>query len=69
MAYARKLASGAQAAIRWSKMAVNKLTEHRQVLALDFGLATEFVCSSGTEDIDEARAAFREKRPPRFQGR
>ena len=69
LAYAHKLAAGAQAAIRWSKMAINKMIEHQQMLNLDFGLATEFVCSNGTEDIHEARRAFQEKRPPRFQGR
>jgi enoyl-CoA hydratase len=67
--YARKIANGAQSAVRWSKMAVNKMIEQQQVLSLDFGLATEFMCSEGTEDIHEARAAFREKRPPQFKGR
>ena len=67
--YARKVANGAQAAVRWSKMAVNKMIEQQQLLSLDFGLATEFICSEGTEDIHEARRAFSEKREPRFQGR
>jgi len=66
--FARKLAHGAQSAIRWSKMAINKMIEQQQVLNLDFGLATEFMCSEGTEDTKEAMAAFAEKRPPRFQG-
>ena len=67
-AYASKLANGAQSAIRWAKMAVNKMVEQQQVLNLDFGLATEFMCSEGTEDMAEARAAFTEKRAPRFKG-
>ena len=32
VAYAQKLANGAQAAVRWSKMAINKMIE--QLLAL-----------------------------------
>lgn len=68
LGYATKLAHGAQSAIRWSKMAVNKMIEQQQVLNLDFGLATEFMCSEGTRDTKEAMAAFAEKRPPRFEG-
>jgi len=45
------------------------MIEQQQVLFLDFGLATEFVCSTGTEDILEARDAFSEKREPQFKGR
>jgi enoyl-CoA hydratase len=67
-AYALKLSRGAQSAIRWSKMAINKMIEQQQVLNLDFGLATEFMCSSGTEDQQEAIAAFAEKRRPQFKG-
>lgn len=69
LAYAGKLARGAQSAIRWTKMAINKGIEQQQVLSLDFGLATEFMCSEGTDDIHEARRAFEEKRPPNFKGR
>ena len=66
--YALKLAGGAQSAIRWTKMAINKMIEQQQVLNLDFGLSTEFMCSSGTEDTKEAMAAFVEKRAPKFKG-
>jgi enoyl-CoA hydratase/carnithine racemase len=66
--YAAKLANGAQSAIRWAKLAVNKMVEQQQVLSLDFGLATEFMCSSGTEDTREAMSAFAEKRAPKFKG-
>jgi enoyl-CoA hydratase len=67
-AYATKLANGAQSAIRWAKMAINKMVEQQQVLNLDFGLATEFMCSAGTQDCAEAMTAFAEKRAPRFKG-
>ena len=67
-AYATKLANGAQSAIRWTKMAINKMVEQQQVLNLDFGLATEFMASAGTEDTKEAMAAFQEKRKPNFKG-
>ena len=67
-AYARKLAEGAQAAIRWTKLSVNKLIFQQLNLTLEFGLATEFLCTT-TEDAKEAQAAFREKRKPVFPGR
>jgi len=68
LAYARKLADGAQCAIRWTKLAVNKLILQQLNLTLELGLATEFMCTA-TEDAAEARAAFREKRKPVFRGR
>ena len=68
LAYAHKVANGAQCAVRWTKMAINKMIEQQQTLNLDFGLATEFMCQR-TEDMQEAMTAFREKRPPNFQGR
>jgi enoyl-CoA hydratase len=68
MAYARKLADGAQCAIRWSKLAINKHVLQSINLTLELGLATEFMCTR-TEDQMEAVAAFREKRAPRFKGR
>jgi enoyl-CoA hydratase/carnithine racemase len=67
LAYARKLADGAQAAIRWTKLAVNKMILQQLNLTLEFGLATEFMCTT-TEDAKEAQAAFREKRKPVFSG-
>jgi enoyl-CoA hydratase len=68
LAYARKLADGAQCAIRWSKLAINKIVLQQLNLSLELGLATEFMCTH-TEDQKEAVAAFREKRKPRFSGR
>ena len=67
-AFAKELADGAQVAIRFTKMAMNKLVYQNLNLMLDFGLVSEQVCS-GTEDVKEARNAFFEKRKPRFQGR
>ncbi len=66
--FARELADGAQVAVRWTKMALNKLVYQNLNLMLDFGLASEQVCSA-SEDVAEARSAFFEKRKPRFQGR
>lgn len=68
MNYARKVANGAQVAIRWTKMAINKMLYQQLNANLEFGLATEQICSS-TEDTQEAMAAFREKRTPHFKGR
>jgi enoyl-CoA hydratase/carnithine racemase len=68
LAYARKLADGAQCAIRWTKLAVNKLILQQLNLTLEVGLATELM-SVKTEDAQEAFAAFREKRKPMFRGR
>ena len=45
LAYARKLADGAQLAIRWTKLAVNKLILQQLNLTLELGLATEFMCT------------------------
>jgi enoyl-CoA hydratase len=68
LAYARKLADGAQCAIRWTKLAVNKLILQQLNLTLELGLATEFMCTH-TEDMAESRAAFLEKRKPVYRGR
>ena len=68
LAYARKLADGAPHAVRWTKLAVNKLILQQLNLTLELGLATEFMCTT-TDDTKEAFAAFREKRKPVFRGR
>jgi len=68
LAYARKLADGAPAAIRWTKLAVNKLLVQQLNLTLELGLATEHLCST-SEDMREAQAAFKDKRKPVFRGR
>ena len=65
---ARRLAEGAPMAVRYTKMAVNKLVKD--------ALGTAFDASTGyemhtmlSEDHVEAVDAFREKRRPRFTGR
>ena len=66
--YARKLARGAPAAIRWTKLGINKVLHQHLNLSLEFGLAAEAMCGH-TQDAQEAVAAFREKRAPVFRGR
>ena len=67
-AYARSLAEGPQAAIRWTKMAINQAVRQNANLIMDMGLAVEHM-SASTEDMKEAVAAFAEKRKPKFTGR
>lgn len=68
MDYARELANGPQAAIRWTKLALNQHLRQSLNLAMDVGLAVEHL-SAGTADSQEAMAAFAEKRKPNFTGR
>jgi enoyl-CoA hydratase/carnithine racemase len=58
--YARELAHGSQGAIRWTKMAINKVLYERMNLQLEFGLATEFMASS-TGETAEAMKRFAAK--------
>jgi len=67
VAYATKLAKGPSAAIRLTKMAINRQIWHNINLVLEFSLAAESL-SSKTKDCEEAVAAFREKRQPVFRG-
>ncbi len=67
-AYARSLAEGPQAAIRWTKLAINQVLWQNINLVLGIGAATEHL-SAETEDQKEAVAAFIEKRKPVFTGR
>lgn len=67
MTYARDLAGGARWAIRWTKMAVNKLLINAMNANLDFSLAVEAM-SMQTQDHKEATSAFVEKRDPKFTG-
>ena len=67
-AFAKELADGAQIAIRYTKMLLNKLVAQNLNLMLDFGLASEQVCAR-TEDATEAIDAFRNKRKPSFRSR
>jgi len=66
--YARELAAGPQVAIRWTKMAINRLLKQNLEQVLDFGVAAEHL-SIQTEDCREAMTAFVEKRKPAFKGR
>jgi enoyl-CoA hydratase/carnithine racemase len=55
-------------AIRYTKIAINKLLWHSVNQIMDFSLMSEYVCMN-TADHREATAAFREKRQPHFEGR
>ena len=68
LAYAERLAAGAPLAVRYTKLAVNKLVKDALNVAFDTSTALELV-TFRSEDHAEALAALREKRPPRFQGR
>jgi enoyl-CoA hydratase len=68
MAFAARLAAGAPLAVRYTKLAVNKLVKDGLNVAFDASTALELVTFQSA-DHQEALAAIREKRPPRFQGR
>ena len=65
---AEELAAGAPLAIRWTKYAVNRWLKDVFQQTFDVSISLEMV-SMRTDDHQEAKAAFREKRPPRFTGR
>ena len=68
MAFAERLAAGAPLAVRYTKLAVNKLIKDALNVAFDASTALELV-TLRSEDHQEALSALREKRPPKFQGR
>ena len=68
MAFARRLAAGAPLAIRYTKLAVNKLVKDALNVAFDTATALELV-TFRSEDHAEALAALGAKRPPAFKGR
>jgi enoyl-CoA hydratase len=68
MAFAARLAAGAPLAVRYTKLAVNKLVKDALNVAFDTSTALELV-TFRSEDHQEALAAIREKRPPAFRGR
>jgi enoyl-CoA hydratase/carnithine racemase len=67
-AYARELAHGPIAAIRWTKMAINQQIQQSINMTLNFSVAAEHL-TAHTEDMQEAVTAFAEKREPKFSGR
>jgi enoyl-CoA hydratase len=68
MALATRLAAGAPLAVRYTKLAVNKLVKEAVNTAFDTSTALELV-TFRSADHAEALAALREKRPPAFTGR
>lgn len=68
MAFARRLAEGAPLALRYTKLAVNKWVKEAVNTAFDVATAYELVTFTSA-DHAEAVAAWRERRPPRFEGR
>lgn len=64
MEFARKLATGPQPAIRWTKRALNQWLRVMGP-AFDYSLATEMLGFFGP-DVREGLQALREKRPPDF---
>ena len=67
-AIAQELADGPTWAIRWTKLAVNKVIKDKLNLVMDASFALE-MATFQTEDHKEAVRAFGEKRKPRFTGR
>ena len=68
MAFTARLAAGAPLAVRYTKLAVNKLVKDALNVAFDTSTALELL-TFHSEDHQEALAALREKRPPAFKGR
>jgi enoyl-CoA hydratase len=68
LAFAQRLAAGAPLAVRYTKLAINKLVKDALNIAFDTSTALELL-TFHSDDHLEALAAIREKRPPKFQGR
>jgi enoyl-CoA hydratase len=68
LAFAKRLAAGAPLAVRFTKLAVNKLIKDALNVSFDTATALEIVTFQ-SEDHAEALAALREKRKPEFRGR
>jgi enoyl-CoA hydratase len=67
MAMANRLAAGAPMAVRYTKIAVNKLV--KDALNVSFDAATGYeMLTFLSEDHDEAVSSFLEKRTPKFTG-
>ena len=68
LAFAQRLAAGAPLAVRYTKIAVNKLLKDALNIAFDASTALELV-TFHSEDHKEALNAWREKRKPNFKGK
>jgi len=68
LAFAARLAAGAPLAVRYTKLAVNKWIKEIANVAFDASTALEIVTFQ-SRDHEEALAAIREKRAPKFEGR
>jgi enoyl-CoA hydratase len=68
LAFATRLAEGAPLAVRYTKLAVNKLVKEALNVAFDASTALELVTFLSHDHV-EALDAIREKRRPRFEGR
>jgi len=68
LAFAERLAAGAPLAVRYTKLAVNKLLKDALNVAFDASTALELV-TFHSDDHREALAAWKEKRQPDFKGR
>ncbi|HZZ48779.1 MAG TPA: enoyl-CoA hydratase-related protein [Pseudonocardia sp.] len=67
LAFARRLAAGAPMAVRYTKLAVNKLVKQALGVAFDSATGYEMVTLLSKDHV-EAVDAFLEKRPPTFTG-
>jgi enoyl-CoA hydratase len=68
LAFAERIAAGAPLALRYTKAAVNKLVKDALNVAFDYSTAME-LATFKSADHEEALAAIREKRKPKFHGR
>ena len=66
--FAHRLAAGAPLAIRYTKLAVNKLVKDALNIAFDVSTAWEMTTFLSADHV-EAVAAIAEKRQPRFEGK
>lgn len=67
-ALARRMAALPPLAVQGTKRALNRLMQQRAGEVLDLSFALEGV-SMASDDLVEAITAFREKRPPNYQGK
>ena len=68
LAFATRLAEGAPLAVRYTKLAVNKLVKDALATAFDTSTALELVTFLSRDHV-EAMTALQEQRPPEFEGR